>query len=148
MHPNDTEFLDQFEQCTLPQGQWNHHAHVRVAFLYLSRHGLETGIARLRERIRAYNAAVGISETQTSGYHETTTVAFATVVDAVLRGHDPRASIHSSDEFCDLHPELLNKYLLFLYYSRKRLALPTARIRFLEPDIGPLPYASSLMRCT
>ena len=31
----DGEFLSCFENCSLPFDQWNHRAHVKVAFLYL-----------------------------------------------------------------------------------------------------------------
>ncbi len=138
---SDADLLDRFEQRTLPHEEWNHRAHVRVAFLYLRRLGLDRAIRTLRSGIRAYNAAVGIQESPTNGYHETITKAFATIVHAALADLDPtELERMSSDEFCDDHPGLLDKHALSAYYSSECLAQPEAKRSFVEPDLAPLPH--------
>jgi glutathione S-transferase len=62
-----------FEAGTLPRAQWTHAAHLAVALWTLSRLPRDAALAHLRERIRAYNAATGTPNTDSSGYHETLT---------------------------------------------------------------------------
>ena len=68
---DDASFLSQFEQRTLPFDQWTHRAHVKVAYLYLSKHPLPEALDRMRTGILAYNAANDVPQTDTVGYNET-----------------------------------------------------------------------------
>lgn len=34
---NDQEFLEGFERCSIPREKWSHEAHLRMAWLYLTR---------------------------------------------------------------------------------------------------------------
>jgi hypothetical protein len=43
------------------------------------------------------------------------------------------------DAFVAAHPQLLRRDLLLGHYSRERLFSPTARARFVEPDLLALP---------
>jgi len=45
----------------------------------------------------------------------------------------------TADEFCDRHPQLLNKHVLRFFYSPNRRLHPEAKFRFVEPDLAPLP---------
>ena len=45
----DDEFIRQFEGCTFPFEQWHHRAHVKLAYLYLMRHGFEVVPVNPRE---------------------------------------------------------------------------------------------------
>jgi hypothetical protein len=79
----DDEFLAAFEARTLPKAQWTHAAHVRMAWLYLTRLHFAAALDRVRDGIRCYNAAVG-----SDGYHETITVAFTLLIHARLTNAD------------------------------------------------------------
>ena len=68
----DEEFLDAFESCSLPEDQWTHQAHVRMAWIYLKRVPLPQAIPIVREGIVRYNASLKKS----LSYHETITLAF------------------------------------------------------------------------
>jgi hypothetical protein len=70
------------------------------------------------------------------GYHETITVAWLRIIAATIRHYGAPAR---ADDFCDRHPHLLAPTLLRLFYSRERLASPESKIRFVEPDLNPLP---------
>ncbi len=67
-------FLAAFESGTLPKERWTHAAHVLVGACYVHGHGEAAATVRMRERVSAYNVAVGGENTATSGYHETITV--------------------------------------------------------------------------
>lgn len=132
---DDAALLTAFEQCTIPPAQWNHRAHIRVAFLYAREHDFEAALIRMRAGLRGLNAAHRTPETGTRGYHETITVAFLSLIYARCRAE----RYPSSQTFCDLNPELMSKDALLHYYSRERLFSSAAKARFLEPDLAPLP---------
>lgn len=131
----DISLLAVFEDRSLPLEQWNHRAHVRVAFLYLSRFERDEAIARLRSGIKAYNAAHGVEDGPESGYHETTTQAFMRLIHHAIRECKP---FRDSHQFCEAHPQLLDRRVLLRYYTRDRIMMPEAKITFVEPDIAPL----------
>ncbi|HEX7884720.1 MAG TPA: hypothetical protein VF474_01970, partial [Phenylobacterium sp.] len=59
---------------TLPKPEWTHAAHFAAAFWLLTRPQGDAE-AEMPGLIRAYNAATGVENTDTSGYHETITLA-------------------------------------------------------------------------
>ena len=132
---SDDDFLATFEDGSLPFTNWNHRAHVRVAFLYLSRFGLAEAIDRMRSGIKAYNAVHGVEDGPVMGYHETTTQAFMRLIHQALQERGP---FQDSHEFCERNPELLDRRVLLCYYTRDRIMEPAAKVRFVEPDIAPL----------
>lgn len=131
----DSALLAAFEDCSLPEEQWTHRSHVRVAWLYASRHELTEAIDRMRSSIKAFNKAKGTPESIDRGYHESITVAFMTIVSAANCRTGPH---NSSRDFCDACPDLLTKYVLRKYYSRDRLMSVEAKAEFVEPDLLPL----------
>jgi hypothetical protein len=133
---DDSAFIDAFERRTLPFSEWCHAAHIRMAWIYLSRHGFEGALARAREGIQSYNAAHQVPDGPLSGYHETITHAWLRVVGATMRGQDPCAS---SLEFLDAQPHLRVRTLLRVFYSKARILDPEAKTRFLPADLTPLP---------
>ena len=132
---SDDDFLTAFENCSLPFSQWNHRAHVRVAFLYLSRLGQAKAIDRIRSGIKAYNAVHGVEDGPAKGYHETTTQAFMRLIHEAARKRGP---FQDSHQFCEKNPELLDRRVLLCYYMRDRIMEPAAKVGFAEPDIAPL----------
>ena len=133
---NDAKFLAAFESCTLPFDHWNHRAHVRVAYQYASRHDLDTAIDKMRTGVQAYNAANNVPEANDQGYHETVTQAFMRLIVAANQQTGPH---HSADEFCQRHPDLLDKRALLQFYSSKRIMSWEAKAEFVEPDLCSLP---------
>jgi len=123
----------------LPFGQWTHRAHVKVAYLYLRRHSFEEAMGRVRAGIRAYNAANNVPEGLSSGYNETTTRAFLHIVAAVMGAYADTHPVADAEGFCDMHPQLMSKHVLRLFYSPQRRMDPRAKFEFVEPDLAPLP---------
>jgi hypothetical protein len=132
---NDDEFLAAFETCTLPKAEWTHAAHVRMAWLYLTRLPFPDALEAIRGGIRRYNAAVG-----SDGYHETVTAAFTLLVNARLADEAGFA------EFTARHPELFGgrAALLGRHYDPATLASAEAKVRFVGPDREPLPGEAAL----
>lgn len=132
----DSDLLQQFESCTLPGEYWTHRGHVKVAYLYLSQYSFDEGLEMLRTGIQKYNASRGVEESATSGYNETTTVAFAWLVASTIAANGKAST---ADEFCDTQPQLMSPKILRLFYSPERRMHPDAKHAFVEPDLAPLP---------
>ena len=73
----DDDFLARFESCELPEAQWTHLAHIRVAWIYLSKFSPETALQQIRNGILRYNTNVLGKRRE---FHETVTVAFTCIV--------------------------------------------------------------------
>ena len=79
------EFLAAFEAGTLPKARWTHAAHLMTGACYVHSLGEAEAIDKMRLCVRRYNEAVGGKNTETSGYHETITVAWIKVLARLLR---------------------------------------------------------------
>lgn len=128
----DLEFLQRIECCTLPEYDWTHEAHIRIAWICLSLHEFENGLERIRKGILRYNTRV---LKQRHKYHETVTVAFAILVASQMTADEPWADFvaRAADLTSSDNPVLLK------YYSEQQLLSTAARMRFIAPDRAPLP---------
>lgn len=135
----DEELVAQFESLRLPFEAWTHRAHVRVANAYLAQNPFDEALSRLRRGIRAYNAHHRVRESPTSGYDETTTRAFLHLIAATRQAYGTVMPARNGDAFCDAHPQLMTRHVLRLFYSPQRRMHPEAKVRFVEPDLAPLP---------
>jgi hypothetical protein len=125
----DDTFLSRFEAASLPS--FGHREHLRVAFAYARRGGVDHAVSRAREGLRHFAAAHG----EPGRYHDTLTTAWARVVahHAVLARDDDFGA------FLAAHPRLVDRDLLSAHYSRERLFSACARAGFVEPDRQALP---------
>jgi hypothetical protein len=138
---DDDAFLAAFESCAIDHASWTHRCHVRMAYLYLVRHGYDAALVRIRDGIHALNASHGDKipkDKVDRGYHETLTVAWTRIIAAAVRQWGAGADF---DAFAAEHPHLLSNRLLRLFYSRGRLMNWDAKRAFVEPDLLPLPPA-------
>jgi hypothetical protein len=133
---DDETFLAKFEACRWPLEQWHHPQHIKLAYLYLSRYPFDAAMDCVRERIKAHNAAHHLPDLPTSGYHETMTQAWMRLVELTLCEYGPA---ETGDRFFELNPQLSQKKVLRLFYSRDVFMSPRAKIEFVEPDLAPLP---------
>jgi len=143
----DDEFLRAFEECSLTRKEWTHEAHVRMAWLYLTRMDSEKEVfERVRTGIQKLNAAFvtrallscmrqAPKNPNLSGYHETITVAFVTVIASRIKSGEDFAA------FRERNPDLFDRAFpaLLKHYSPDRLHSAAARLEFIEPDLDPLP---------
>jgi hypothetical protein len=126
-------FIRDFEARTLPASRWTHQAHLLIGLWYLTHHSHDDALAVVRERIRAYNEAVGTANTDSSGYHETLTRLF-------LRGIAAHIPEHGGEPLPEslallLQSPLAQKDWPLSFYSRERLFSAAARREWLEPDM-------------
>ena len=126
-----------FLACTLPKAEWTHEAHLKVGLWHCLRYSADESLNLLRERIKRYNIATGVQNTDSSGYHETITRFYVWQI-----GHFLHETAHheSIDELAD---ELIQRYgdrtLALTYWSRETLFSVRARLSWVEPDLQPFP---------
>jgi hypothetical protein len=133
---DDEMFLQEFEAQRWPLEKWHHRDHIKLAYLYLERYPFDEAATKIRDGIKAHNAAHDIPDLPTSGYHETMTRAWLRLVDVTICEY---GLAESADAFYELHPELSQKKTLRLFYSRERFMSPLAKYEFVESDLTPLP---------
>jgi hypothetical protein len=49
------------------------------------------------------------------------------------------SSAESADSFIEQHPEMLDSKIMLTHYSAEVLFSDEARIKFVEPDLDPIP---------
>jgi len=137
---SDEAFISRFERCELPEAEWTHLAHIRVAWVCLSILPADAALQRIRKGILRYNTEV---LQRRHKYHETVTVAFTRIVADRMRAGE------SWEDFAQQIDDLLNTEMpvLLRYYSKNRLFSNTARDVFLEPDLEKFPaFSQDLQR--
>jgi len=129
---DDDSFLSRFEHCTLPESEWTHLAHVRVAWLCWSQQSPDIALGKICDGILRYNTKV---LHRPEKYSETVTVAFVHVVLGRMQSAEPWTAFETRiDDLLDPQkPVLLN------YYSKERLFSNDARKFYVEPDLMTLP---------
>ena len=115
-----------------------------MACLYLLRYSFEDALERIRERIKAHNSSSGVLDSPTGGYHETMTQAWLRMVHLTLCEYGPSATV---DEFYEISPQLSQKKVLRLFYSKELFMSARAKSEFVEPDLAPLPKIAKRFVC-
>jgi hypothetical protein len=77
--------------------------------------------------------AQGIEQTLSSGYHETLTRFFITVVESFIATCDPSRPLHALAE--ELWDRFGDRDLPYAYYSRELLSSWEARTSWIAPDL-------------
>lgn len=137
--PDDREFKSQVENCSFPIPQFNHEAHVRLAYIYLVENEVtDRATSFMRNSLKNLLLHAGVDpETK---YHETMTEAWILAVNHFMH-HSEQSN--SANEFIGQNPDLLNSKIIQSHYSTKLLFSEQARREFVEPDISQIPRHSS-----
>jgi hypothetical protein len=124
---------------SLPKLEWTHAGHFAAVLWLLRQCGTSAVTAGMPEWIRGYNEVTGVANTDTSGYHETITMASIRAARAVLATHGEVDPLHEVVNAL-LASELGRSDWLLRYWSRPRLFSAEARRRWIDPDREQLPY--------
>lgn len=130
---SNAQFLAAFLDASMPAAGFDHHGHLRAAWLLLQREPLERAVRDTCEAIARLAARLGVP----GKYHRTLSEALVRLM-AEGGGADPALSW---DGFLAANGELVNDACAVLarYYSPSLLNSPAAREHFLPPDRQPLP---------
>jgi flavin reductase (DIM6/NTAB) family NADH-FMN oxidoreductase RutF len=132
------DFVDAWERTSLPRSQWSHAGHVALGACYAVRYG-EGAMAKTRDGIRRFNVATGTANTAMSGYHETLTRFWATVIAQATQEFTDewlaaRHAVERYGEDRDLHR---------LFYSFDVVRNVVARHTWIAPDLAGDDFALS-----
>jgi hypothetical protein len=129
----------QIEAATLPKSEWTHEAHGTYATWAVLAFGHERALGRIRSAILRLNAAHGVENTPTSGYHESITRFYVARVSALLESSGAETALSRAVSGCVA--ALDDRTLPLAHWSRDRLFSPEARGWWVEPDLAPLSAA-------
>lgn len=134
------DLIAAFESHELPKAEWTHRAHLTVAAWYVMWYGPDAALDRVRDGIQAFNAAHGVVQTPTGGYHETITRLYVRLIaNAVQRAGLGASLAQLVNRVVD---ECADRELPYAYYSRERLSSWAARRGWIEPDLASLDETS------
>lgn len=122
------ELIDRFENGSVPEAEFHHADHVRLAFAYLRQFPPLEALDKFIGALKRYAAALG----KANLYHETITHAYF----FLIRERMARTARLDWDEFIAANPDLLTwkNGVLTRYYEDATLRSELARAVFLFPD--------------
>jgi hypothetical protein len=126
---SESEWMEQFERCALPNDSFHHVDHVRMAFLYLQKYTPLEALARFSAALARFAIAKG----KPNLYNETITWAFLLLIrERIARLNSPQ----TWDEFSQANADLLcwHDSILKKYYRPETLTSELAKKVFLFPD--------------
>ena len=132
MTPDD-EFLRAFFALELPNYEFHHRDHLRLAWLAVRRDGGSAAEEVVTEGIQKF------AEHHSHGpaYHDTMTRFW---VRLVAHAVSDRPGILDFDEFLAAYPLLLDKNTPLRHWSREAMFAPDARAAWRNPDLVALPF--------
>jgi len=131
-----TAFLHAFEGCTLPKVEWTHSAHLLTGACYVHALGADAALATMRTNVRRYNESVGGQNTDTSGYHETITVAWIKLLASLLTRTQPiERGAFVTHAVAHFAPQ---RDIFSRHYDFDLLKSTPARLGWIEPNLAPL----------
>jgi len=132
----DRELMQHLEAMALDNAAFNHRGHVRAAWAYLrdeeaagAEHAaaLSAAADRMGRALLRFATSLGRGQ----NYHETLTRFWIAVIVATAGWPLPDVD---GETLIASHPELLDKDLPLVYYSRERLFSDEARRGWIAPD--------------
>lgn len=130
---DDRAFRRDFEEGRVTPAQFDHRAHVRLAYVYLTEGGVDTAADAIRNALLAFLSRHGIDAAK---YHETLTRSW---ILAVRHFMERTPGAPSADAFIAANPVLMDSKIMLTHYSASVLFSPEARNQFVEPDLQAIP---------
>ncbi len=129
MQLSDFEFVKQFEDQTLDPEHFNHVGHLRLCWLYLQQHDLETAIKKTCTGIQCYAESLGADDK----FHRTITEFLVRFINSRIN----RQPVDSFDAFLLSNQDLVNdaQSVLGQFYSTPLLSSADARLNYMQPDL-------------
>ncbi|NVJ98524.1 MAG: hypothetical protein HWE25_10255 [Alphaproteobacteria bacterium] len=124
---SDDKFLAAFEAATLDEKLFDHEAHIRMGWIYVTRYPLAEAIDRFAAALKNYTRALGCE----AKYHETITWFYM----LLIHERQTRQQTVSFTAFLDANADLISKpSILLRYYKAETLASDRARTHYMLPD--------------
>ena len=127
---------------TLTRPDWTHEAHLAACLYVIEQRPDIVAERDLPDIIRRFNESVGGVNDETQGYHETITQCFIKAARVYLSSTDPALPLAEKVNGLLLAPEGKRDWPL-RFYSPDLLFSRAARLGWVEPDLGQLPYVKA-----
>ena len=129
---SDDEFLKQFEDNSLPPEYFSHLGHLRLAWLYVTKHDLDSAISKTCDGIKSYAESLGAHDK----FHYTMTHAFVKIIHQRMLDQGD----HGWREFLNRNQDLVNTAaeVLLQYFREETLFSKNARKQLVSADLMPL----------
>ncbi|MEL6188646.1 MAG: hypothetical protein AAFU79_28840 [Myxococcota bacterium] len=130
----DLDFRDAFEAGQVVPADFDHRAHLRLAYVYLSTlQDEDEAFQRMQDALLSFLERNGVDAAK---FHVTMTKAWLRAVRLFMAraGATPDAAA-----FLDQSAPLLDANVMLTHYSKERLASEAARTGWTPPDLEPIP---------
>lgn len=128
---SDSQFANQFRDCTFNPHLFSHEAHLRLAYLLIKKHGVEEGANQLCAQIQKFDSTFDDG----TKYNKTVTVAAAKAVYHFMQRSQNAGFSALLQEFPKLKVDFMG--LIKCHYSFDIFKNEEAKQSFLEPDLLP-----------
>lgn len=127
----DLEFEVNFKNCTLNPDIFSHEAHLRLAWIHITKYSEETAIRNICSQLISFVKFVGA----TGKYNQTLTIAAIKAVSHFVK----KSKSKTFQDFIIEFPRLKNNFkdLMNCHYSVDIFNSPKAKKEFVEPDLMP-----------
>ena len=128
---DENEFVEKFENMSLPADKFNHKGHLWLAWLYIRNYNLAEASRRLNHGIKAFAESLGAKDK----FHLTITTTLACAIKSRFK------EAESFDEFLTSNDDLVHDALAIIqkHYSPELLFSEDAKTRLVKPDRLPFP---------
>ncbi|HEX8176065.1 MAG TPA: hypothetical protein VF543_13175 [Pyrinomonadaceae bacterium] len=118
-----------FEDCTLPDEDFDHRAHLAVAVWYLSAMSAEEVANRMRQSLMRFLAHYGVDPQK---YNETITQFWVRRLGRLLSATDSALTL--AERANRVIEQAGDSQTIFSYYTRERVFSEEGRTGWIEPD--------------
>ena len=129
----DLDFSRQMEACGYPASEFDHRAHLRLAYVYLCDASTESATLRMTRTLKGYLRHNGADPIK---FHATLTRAWILAVHHFM---NQAMESNSADSLIDRYPDMLDSRIMMTHYSAALLFSDAARQSFVPPDLEPIP---------
>ena len=131
----DLAFKDDVESCTFPVPEFDHRAHLRLAYVYLAQTSSPNESVKLvKKALTGLLTHSGVDPLVK--YHETLTEAWLLAVHHFMHN---TSHVSSAEDFLGQNPKLLDSRIMLTHYSEDVLFSEAAKTAFVEPNLDPIP---------
>jgi hypothetical protein len=128
---SDDLFEEQFQNCQLNSALFNHEAHLRLAWIHVTKYGVEKAIENITSQLFLFVISLGAI----NKYNKTLTVAAIKAVNHFINKSDA----DNFPDFIQQFPRLKFNFkeLMRFHYKIDIFNSETAKQNYLEPDLLP-----------
>jgi len=127
----DTRFEKQFANCTLDPSLFNHEAHIRLAWIHITKYGIEKALQNIQTQLLNFVIHVDAKDK----YNKTLTIAATKAVYHFVL----KSNTKNFHDFITAFPKLIYNFkeLMNAHYSINIFTSENSKHTYLVPDLLP-----------